>query len=497
MNGKIKTVYIITIAAIVAFLLLQAHWLYSTFNVSVNAYEAETFTNIKSVIAQYDSLRYKAYNKINADSYVLNSFLITHSQDAVTGKSADAKMLTYSYDIRTLMNVSHDAKITDKMRADAYAKGLELVDNGDTTHLSTIHAIVHSYPAHEMLQQALVDARLDIDVPFCAAHLDSMLSAHGYDAQTKLVAEPDSMRWYPQLVRHTSALHPRMTVIYPYNTLNKRVAVVSCSIPLSDVMRRMMLTFVVIIVVSALLVSCLVMQIRTIAQQIKVDELRTHFVHTMIHELKRPITTLKMCVSGLENEKMCVDRSTRAALLADSRSSLNDLSSYFSKLRDLSFSAVEQIPLSLSSFALRDAVAEVFAKIAIPTDKSVQLQDISADDITMVADRVHVVSILSNLAENAMKYAGNNITVTVDCVMLSEHELQITVADNGKGLSESDLTRVFDRFYRAKDAQHSNMPGLGLGLAYVKLLVEAHGGSVTAKSDLEKGTKFIVKFPQP
>lgn len=496
MNSKIKTVYIITIAAIVAFLLLQAYWLHNAFNVSVSNYQADTFNGIKNVFAQYDSLRCQNQNILNVENNVLNSYVITQYKDALHGKSADAKYLTYTYNIRSLLNVSQDAYITDIMRAEAKTKVSQLVESGDTTHLSTIHAVVSSYPVQDMLQQALINARLDQDVPFRAAHLDSMLLAKGYNVNTQLVTEHDSLRWYPQLICHSSMLHPSITVIYPYNTLNHKVAVVSCPIPLSDVVRRMLLTFIVIILVSVSLVTCLIMQIRTIAQQIKIDELRTNFVHSMIHELKRPITTLKMCVSGLENEKMSTDAATRSELLADSRSSLNDLSLCFSKLRDLSFSSVDQIPLSLSQFSLRQAVSEVFSKVIIPSHRSVRLLDASAADITISADRVHLVSILSNLVENAVKYAGDNISITVNYIVLPTHCVQITVADNGKGIPAPDLTHIFDRFYRGKAARHSDMPGIGLGLAYVKLLVNAHGGSIIAKSQTDKGSTFIINFPQ-
>ena len=89
------------------------------------------------------------------------------------------------------------------------------------------------------------------------------------------------------------------------------------------------------IVLSVFLISCLVAQIATIQKQRKVEELRQDFIHTMIHELKRPISTLKMCISFMRNDKLMEDKESKEAVLTNSHHKLNNLSSYFSKLRDL------------------------------------------------------------------------------------------------------------------------------------------------------------------
>lgn len=113
-------------------------------------------------------------------------------------------------------------------------------------------------------------------------------------------------------------------------------------------------TLFVALSVSCLLVVCLVLQISTVLKLSRIDKLRNGFITTMIHELKRPISTLKMCVSGLDNERMIEDKAVKKELLTETRNALDNLAAYFSKLRDITFNNVEQIPLNIGIVNLRD-----------------------------------------------------------------------------------------------------------------------------------------------
>lgn len=253
-------------------------------------------------------------------------------------------------------------------------------------------------------------------------------------------------------------------------------------------------TLALAVVLSLFLILCLVWQIRTIVKLTRLDKMRNSFITTMIHELKRPISTLKMCVSGIDNDKLMEDAQLRHELTGETRMALDNLSAYFSKLRDITFNNVEQIPLSVSSFDLATLVDSVIKSITVPSTKDVVFENTVPEDFEISADRSHLMNILSNLIENAIKYSGSNVAIKINAVRRSDG-YEINIEDNGNGIPAADINKIFNRFYRGK-ASTSDIPGMGLGLAYVKLLTDAHGGEISVDSTEGAGSSFSIKLPQ-
>lgn len=253
-------------------------------------------------------------------------------------------------------------------------------------------------------------------------------------------------------------------------------------------------TLVITLLISLLLIVCLILQFSTVLKFSRLDRMRNSFITTMIHELKRPISTLKMCVSGIENEAMMAQPDVKRELVGETRGALDNLSAYFSKLRDITFNEVEQIPLNLTEINLRELFDDVCAAVTQPADSRAVFVNGITEDITVSADRTHLFNILSNLVENSLKYAGNAIEVRASA-LIDDRYVTVTVGDNGCGISRDDLPHIFKRFYRGR-ASAAGQPGMGLGLAYVRLLVGAHGGDITAESRENEGTNFIIRLPR-
>ena len=237
---------------------------------------------------------------------------------------------------------------------------------------------------------------------------------------------------------------------------------VTTAICISPVIRKMAYTLLITILLSFFLIFCLVYQILTIRKQRHIEAIRQEFLHTMIHELKRPISTLKMCVSFMGNERMMQDMESKQKILSSSYNELDNLTSYFSKLRDITFCDSTEIPLVKSRFSLRSLIEECIGKQNIPSGKEVRIEIVAEDDLEIRADRMHLAN----------------------------------MADNGIGIAKADQRYVFDKFYRSESAKDKAIPGIGLGLSYVKLLVEAHGGSISLDSTEGEGTTFTIVIPQ-
>ncbi|WP_288159798.1 sensor histidine kinase, partial [Bacteroides acidifaciens] len=340
---------------------------------------------------------------------------------------------------------------------------------------------------------AMRNFELEVQSPFTIQGLDSLLKKENINAVLSLTTT-DSIMWKSAMYSHKSFVYPHFQIISPYSELERKAVIIDCKIPTADIVREMGWTLVLAFVLSILLILCLIWQIKTIIRLSRLDNMRNSFITTMIHELKRPISTLKMCVSGLDNKQMVDDPEIRKELLSETRTALDNLSAYFSKLRDITFNNVEQIPLNIQSVNLHDLFDTVAAATIRPSRKDVVVHNEIASDIVVSADRSHFYNILNNLVENAVKYSGDSVEIKASA-NADKGEVVLSISDNGNGIPSGDLKHIFQRFFRGK-ASVGEQPGMGLGLAYVKLLVEAHGGEISAESTLGQGTCFTIKLPQ-
>ena len=335
--------------------------------------------------------------------------------------------------------------------------------------------------------------KLQVDVPFTLQRFDSVLAVKlpGISFDTQFCTPKDSLFITVDSVTLAgSRLRPVVEVIYPYNPLGWQQVWITVR-PLLRMGWQLLGSFLLIL----LLTFCLLFQIKTILKQRRIDELRKSFVNTMIHELKRPVQTLKMCVAFLNDKSLRTDEQAMDAVIHDSLSELDNLSAYLSKLRDMTRADEEHTPLSVRTFDIRETVEKLVRLYHAPEGKDVSFETRFSESTLVTADPVHLFNIISNLIENSVKYSGSSVHILVDC-LLSPHQLLIRVSDNGIGIPASEQGRVFDKFYRGSHLPSSALPGIGLGLSYVKLLVEAHRGTLSLTSQVGKGTTLEIHLPQ-
>lgn len=484
MEKRIKTLYIVTIAAIMAFLGMQMYWLYGRYEFSLREYEHHTEAVIADVIVEYNKERDK---KGNGD--INTSYSMSHGVDSAGNKSRKVTVSS-SFNGRKLLGIDEERNLTDEEKerlAEIVSDSLQRIEG------KKLSIDASTAPSDGAAWAAMRNFELEVQSQFTIQGLDSLLKKENINAVLSLTTT-DSIMWKSEMHGHKSFVYPHFQIISPYSELERKAVIIDCKIPTADIVREMGWTLVLAFVLSILLILCLIWQIKTIVKLSRLDRMRNSFITTMIHELKRPISTLKMCVSGLDNKQMVDDPEIRTELLTETRTALDNLSAYFSKLRDITFNNVEQIPLNIQSVNLHDLFDTVAAATIRPSGKKVVVYNEIASDIVVSADRSHLYNILNNLVENAVKYSGDSVEIKTSA-NADKGEVVLSISDNGNGIPSGDLKYIFQRFYRGK-ASVGEQPGMGLGLAYVKLLVEAHGGEISAESALGQGTCFIIKLPQ-
>ena len=493
MESRFKFIYGLTICAIVAYSIVQGYWLYSRYQLSLEEYKSELYSTIIACAEEEMAIRntlphpprfygnrLRKTSEIKGDNVVetwrYEVFALDTLQYVPKGTDAHTYLLDYI------------ASLHDSIPAEL-PKGLEYF-------VFTCDSKGHEDMGTSQLVEALNRFTVDHQHPFQKELLDSILRSRDIAAQSVTTTKADTMIWQPSMQTKGSIWQPVMQVSYPYDIFEGQEVVVTTAICISPVIRKMAYTLLITILLSFFLIFCLVYQILTIRKQRHIETIRQEFLHTMIHELKRPISTLKMCVSFMGNERMMQDVESKQKILSSSYNELDNLTSYFSKLRDITLSDATEIPLVKSDFSLRELMEECIGKQNIPSDKEVRMEIVAKDDLEILADRMHLANIVCNLLENAIKYSREAVTIRMDYRMREDGMVQICVADNGIGIAKADQRYVFDKFYRSESAKDKAIPGIGLGLSYVKLLVEAHGGSISLDSTEGEGTTFTILIPQ-
>jgi signal transduction histidine kinase len=227
----------------------------------------------------------------------------------------------------------------------------------------------------------------------------------------------------------------------------------------------------------------------------ELDRIKSYFVSSVTHELKTPLTSIRMFAEMLQGEND-LDRARvqRYARIIESESirlarqidNVLDFSKIERGTKDYRFETVDLA-------ALVDGVLETVEHQLTSAGFSLERTD-DGHELTLVADRDAIAGAIVNLVSNAIKYSGADRSIAVRTYRLDGHAA-VAVTDRGIGLSESDRARVFEPFFRAESAKNSGAAGTGLGLALIRHVVEAHGGSVEIESRLGVGSTFTLLLP--
>ena len=473
MGKQIKLVWILTIVTALLVIGGQVYWLHHQYTYTALAYMARL--NDTLLVLQDKNFTLA----VNANHII---------------KIVDANQAAQDSD---LVKLRYSLKMNfDKGKAESYVRFSKLYD---TDSLGNLH-LVDSFNVTGLSLDEVMNASLRytkfVDRPFDLQALDSLFISHHIHATDLQLVKLDSFLCKGTYVVEQSCMRYRMKFVYPYNPFVRDAVTGYIDLPTNPLLKEMGWQLVGSLVLILLLIFCLIYQIRTILKQYKLDELRKGFVNTMIHELKRPVQTLKMCVAFLNNKRMRKDEQMMDEVVKDSMFELDNLSAYLVKVREMTRADDEQTPLSVRSFNLSETLEKLLRLTVIPADKHVRFETrLTPDPLWITADPVHLTNSISNLVENAIKYSGNEVCIRISA-SLAEGKLVIQVADNGFGISSQDQLHIFDKFYRSEQMVGRGLPGIGQGLSYVKLMVEAHGGTVDVESILGKGSVFTLEIPQ-
>ena len=238
--------------------------------------------------------------------------------------------------------------------------------------------------------------------------------------------------------------------------------------------------------------------IRTILRQKTLEEMKSDFTNNITHELKTPIAVAYAATDALLNFHQADDPGKRERYLRICQEQLGRLGGLVEQILSMSMERRKTFRLRLEEIRLADLLPSLVELHKLKADKPVHVTlDIVPENLTVTADRTHLANIVSNLLDNAVKYSRDRADITVRCRRTETDGrtwAEINVADHGIGIARDRQPHVFDKFYRVPTGNLHEVKGYGLGLFYVKTMVEKHGGTVEVKSEPDKGSEFIVRI---
>lgn len=228
---------------------------------------------------------------------------------------------------------------------------------------------------------------------------------------------------------------------------------------------------------------------RTVSKLRTIEEMKDDFVSNMTHELKTPISIAYSANDALLNYDTSNDPAKKEAYLTIAIKQLKHLGELVENILAVSMERRKTMTLKKDKINLPELVRELAEAQRMRGEKDISIDVWAEENISVTADKSHLSNVLNNLIDNAIKYSDGavaiNIKINSDCII---------VADNGIGIPSTSLPYIFDKFYRVPHGNRQDVRGYGIGLYYVKHILEKMGWSITVKSKEGQGSTFTIKF---
>lgn len=260
--------------------------------------------------------------------------------------------------------------------------------------------------------------------------------------------------------------------------------------------RKIWLTLSSSVFLIFVIIFCFGYAIHTILKQKKLSEIKNDFINNMTHEFKTPISTVSLACEALQDKEVNASPGLAERYVGIINDENKRLGQQVEKVLQMAVIERKDFKLKPEHLDIHGIINKAIENIKIQVEKrdgSILFEG-EALHTELQADEMHLTNIIYNLLDNANKYSSDKPRITVS-TMDNTEGIKIAVADQGIGMSRDQQSRIFERFYRVPTGNIHDVKGFGLGLAYVRRIVNAHGGDITVKSKLNEGSTFEIFIP--
>ncbi|MCP4441548.1 MAG: HAMP domain-containing histidine kinase [Aureispira sp.] len=361
-------------------------------------------------------------------------------------------------------------------------------------HYFVHHRIVEDVSIDKRLSMNLLDkllaqelAQKGIETPYAYAVFSNRRDT--FVMTNQLCKNNQAQYILPQNFRFQANLYP---------SSNRQVAQLVVDFPSRQgfVWQSIWLNLIGTIIFTGLVIFCFYFTIKIIFQQKKISEMKNDFLNNMTHEFKTPIATISIATDTINHwiKKGKPEKAVRFInIIKEENKRMN---SQVGKVLQMARIDKREFKLNISEIQVGSILENAAEKMALQVEQKggTVSTDIQLSNPTIEVDETHFTNVIHNLLDNANKYSPQKPTIVIRARNIATG-VQIMIEDNGLGISKEARKHIFDKFYRVPTGNIHDIKGFGLGLSYVKEIVTAHAGDIDVKSEVGKGSTFILSFP--
>ncbi|MFV0564521.1 MAG: sensor histidine kinase [Flavobacteriaceae bacterium] len=347
-------------------------------------------------------------------------------------------------------------------------------------------ALSKSYPIHQrvsadkiqgLLKERLIKDSINTDFEFAiySGDLATKVKSNGFENKADNFSVPI---FYDE---NNRSLY-RLLVNFPHG---KKFILSGI---LGMVMLSIIFTLIIIIAYSSTLYQ--------LVKQRRISEIKTDFINNMTHEFKTPIATINLALDSIKNPKIIGDKDKVMRYLSMIKEENKRMHAQVENVLRISKLEKKELNISKERLDLHELIEDALTHVElIVEDRQGHIKTaLNATNTSVLANESHFTNVIVNILDNAIKYSPNAPEIEVYTENIGNNIL-LKIKDHGSGMSKVAVKRVFEKFYREHTGNIHNVKGHGLGLAYVKSIVDDHQGHVSVESEKDKGSTFIIKLP--
>lgn len=266
---------------------------------------------------------------------------------------------------------------------------------------------------------------------------------------------------------------------------------ISFSDPTLLILKRSFTEILLSLALSLSIIFCLLYLLKTINKQKRIDEIKNDLISNITHEFKTPITTISSAIEGIRNFNDVDDKEKTNRYLNISGQQLKKLEIMVEKLLETASLDTNKLVLNKETINIVELIKSNIEKHQMVASEKHIVFNSNLENLDCKVDLFHFENAISNLIDNAIKYGGNNIMVSLS---KTEKQTTISIEDNGIGIEKTQREKIFDKFYRIPKGNVHDVKGFGIGLFYSKKIIEKHGGTLELVPNA-KTTIFKISFP--
>lgn len=253
----------------------------------------------------------------------------------------------------------------------------------------------------------------------------------------------------------------------------------------------LLLSFIFLVII----ITIFYYNIKVIYKQKKLSIIKNDFINNMTHELKTPISTISLACEALSDKDLANNTKNRVRFIQTIKEENLRLGNLVENVLQSATVERDSLALKIELINLHDIIEKTVKnnKLQITDKNGVVELNLMAGNTLIEGDKIHLINVFSNLIDNALKYASNSpkIKISTEDVI---NGIVIKIKDNGIGISKDHQDKIFDKLYRVPTGDRHDVKGFGLGLSYVKSIIEKHNGKIKVESQLLSGSTFIIQL---